>query len=165
VIDSERFEELYREYWSLVFTLCQTRLGDVEEAEDAALEVFLRKWQAIDRYDPQKATFKTWLSRNAEHRCIDLLRQRQRQAEAEKKHRSDPPRPPMDSEDRIVIRDCLKTLDPTDRQLVLMHEVEGYTWEEMAADTGLTVSQVRTRTARAKEQLRQGLEEQGVTHL
>jgi RNA polymerase sigma-70 factor (ECF subfamily) len=163
VIDSDRFEELYREYWSLVFTLCKTRLGSVEEAEDAALEVFLRKWQAIDRYDPQRATFKTWLSRNAEHLCIDLWRKRQREPEPEVL--PDKSRPPLDLEDSIILRDCLKTLDPLDRQLVLMHEVEGYTWEEMEALTGLTVSQVRTRTAHALEHLRQCLESQGVTPL
>lgn len=165
-ISGDRFEELYQEFWPLAYALCRSRLGDHEAALDAAQEVFVRKWGAIHRYDPARASFRTWLCRNAENHCVDLLRARGRRPG------EDPL--PEDSDvrlqapasggamvDHAVIGECLALLPAEIRQLVLMHEVEEYTWEEMASITGLTVSQVRTRTAKGMAVLRGLLVENG----
>jgi RNA polymerase sigma-70 factor (ECF subfamily) len=166
-VNGQRFEELYREYWPHVFTLCQTRLGDYDEALDAAQEVFVRKWQALGRYDPARASFRTWLSRNAENLCVDLLRLRGRQPppEALPEEWEALGQEPF-SEERtirqVIVNQCLTVLPPDVRQLVLLREVEEYTWEEMAALTDLTVSQVRTRTTQGEEVLRALLLRSGI---
>jgi DNA-directed RNA polymerase specialized sigma24 family protein len=137
--EGERFEELYQEHWSLVFALCRARLGDHEEAMDAAQDVFVRKWRAFSSYDPARASFRTWICRNAENRVIDVLRRRgTRRREV-----------PMPEEP-----------GPTDPQE--LPEGQGYTWEEIAAITGLTIAQARAEVNRAITRLRALLRQEGV---
>jgi len=161
MVTPERFDELYHEHWPEVFVLCRARLGDEEEALDAAMEVFLRKWQAIASYDPGRATFRTWLWRNAERLCIDLLRKRARRpttvAYEETSLAGIEPGSDGPTDLTAQVSLCLSALDDLDRQLLLMHEVEGFTWEEMAELTGLSVWQARDRVAKAIEQVKQGL--------
>lgn len=157
MIDERRFEELYRQYYRLVFTWCKSRLGRDEEAHDAAQEVFIRKWQRIETYDPSRAAFKTWLSRNTENLCIDRLRQRRRTPEpVELPEPGTPGHPTVeDGADpmTVLLDECLSRLDPEDRQALLMHEVDGYTWEEMAAFFGTSISKERTRVANTRKAL------------
>lgn len=161
MIDEERFEELYRQYYRLVFTWCRARLGRDDEAHDAAQEIFIRKWQRIETYDPSRASFKTWLSRNTENLCIDRLRQRRRTPEPVELPEpglaghpiADDPADPMN----VLLEEGLSRLDPEDRQALLMHEVDGYTWEEMAAFFGTTISKERTRVANSRKALLQFL--------
>lgn len=159
-MDRDRFDELYHRYWSYVFVVCRTRLDDTEEALDAAMEVFLRKWRAIDTYDPTRASFKTWLSRNAEKLCIDLLRKRRTRGQSVPYTDEAAPIDPDEAASPLLqqVSLCLRSMDPMDRQLVLMHEVEGYTWEEIAAVTNVSVWQVRMRVGRSLRRLEAQLE-------
>lgn len=149
---TEEFEELYHQFWGLVYSQCLASLGDVEEALDATMEVFARKWAAIDRYDPRLSSFKTWLMRNTHRLCIDLLRKAA--------HRQTVPIDEVPSDAvadpslRIEVSVALNRLDPLDRQLALMRCVEEYTWSELAEAAGLSVAQVRQRVADALARLR-----------
>jgi len=167
-----RFEELYCEYWSLVYAICLSRIGDEEEALDAARDVFIRKWRVIDTYDPAKASFRTWVRRNAENHCVDVFRkQAVRPLAVQLQDESEALKTDEWHDERVlttqIVGECLMQLTPTERQLVLMHEVEGYTWEEIAAITGLTVAQSRVRTAQGITRLRELLEQIGMddTHV
>jgi len=166
-ISGKRFEELYTEHWALVYALCKARLGEEEEALDAAQEVFLRKWRAIDSYDPARASFRTWLRRNAEHYCVDLYRKQSvRPEEHPLPEETEAAGADIPFEEGALtvqmVGECLDALAPELRQLVLMKEVEEYTWEEMAAITGLTVAQARVRTAQGITQLRELLAQKGM---
>ncbi|MEM2582426.1 MAG: sigma-70 family RNA polymerase sigma factor [Candidatus Caldarchaeum sp.] len=158
---AEEFEELYQQFWGLVYSKCLASLGDIEEALDATMEVFIRKWCAIDRYDPQRASFKAWLIRNTDHYCIDLMRKRSHRDEVsleEALESYDEQAEPITHVDDLVnIRIALSHLDPFDRQLVLMRFVEEYTWDEISQLTGLTVAQVRHRIDNALSKLRRWL--------
>ena len=166
-LSGERFEELHQAYWPLVFALCRSRLGDYEEALDAVRDVFLRKWRARHTYNPARASFLTWVRRNAEHLCIDRLRRRSVRGDPQELPDDLPADSPQSGESdralaRVVVCQALDRLSDQQRQLVLMHEVEGYTWEEIAADTGLTVAQARDRVARGLEMLRSLLSQRGI---
>ncbi len=120
------------------------------------MEVFVRKWCAIDRYDPAKASFKTWLIHNTNHLCIDLLRkssriQVERIDELPEDLLVDPAIPNADA---IDIALAMARLSPLERQLLIMRIVEEYTWKEIAEATGLTVAQVRARVEAALSSLR-----------
>lgn len=157
---AEEFEELYQQFWGLVYSKCLASLGDVEEALDATMEVFIRKWCAIDNYDPQKASFKTWLMRNTDHLCIDLARKRSHCDEVsleEILESSEEVEPVTDVDELIDIRIAISRLDPLDRQLLLMRFVDEYTWDEISHLTGLTVAQVRHRVESAFAKLRRWL--------
>ncbi len=156
----EEFEELYKQFWGLVYSKCLASLGDVEEALDATMEIFTRKYCARDRYDPTKASFKTWLTRNTDRHCIDLIRKRSHRNEVSLEgmlESGEEVEEPADTEQLIDIRIALIHLDPFDRELVLMRFVEEYTWNEIAQITGLTVAQVRRRVDNALAKLRRWL--------
>src|SRR4051794_9542364 len=53
-------------------------VGSVEEAEDLTQETLLRAWRAADRYDPQRASVRTWLHRIATNACLTALEKRAR---------------------------------------------------------------------------------------
>jgi RNA polymerase sigma-70 factor (ECF subfamily) len=142
-------------------------LWNREDALDATQEVFARKWAAIDTYDPSKASFRTWLSRNAHNLIVDRIRNRERRPkqvsidEIEDTLCSDRPVDDV-AMISVALSKCLTAFDLEHRHLVIMHEVEQYTWEEVASLTGLTVAQARTRVSQALQQLRKCLSKQGL---
>ncbi|HIE51401.1 MAG TPA: sigma-70 family RNA polymerase sigma factor [Armatimonadetes bacterium] len=164
MMSAEEFEELYHQFWGLVYAKCLAYLGNPDEAEDAAMEVFLRKWCAIEHYDPSKASFKTWLMQNTNHLCIDLLRKASRRQEVPMDEVPEGPlvAPPVPDDESIDISLALNRLNPLERQLVLMRFVDEYTWQEISEATGLTVAQVRRCVNNALARLRKWLgEEEG----
>ena len=70
--DRSAFSRLVEAYQRPVFNLTYRMLGDVEEAEDAAQEAFLRAYSRLNQYDPEMK-FSTWLFSIANHYCICLL--------------------------------------------------------------------------------------------
>jgi len=165
---AQQFDELYHEYYQLVYARCRASLGDDEDALDATMEVFARKWVAIDRYDPTLSSFKTWLLSNTYRLCIDLIRKQH--------HRQTSPldeAPPADAispterevVETVALSWALDQLDARDRHLLLMKVVDEYTWDEVAALSGLSVHQVRARVEGALRRLRALLECGGSTPL
>jgi RNA polymerase sigma-70 factor, ECF subfamily len=73
--DVEAFSCLVEVYQTPVFNLCHRMLGNIEEAEDAAQETFLRAYRNMRGYDLQRS-FSTWLLSIAAHYCIDQIRRR-----------------------------------------------------------------------------------------
>ncbi|MBL7252773.1 RNA polymerase subunit sigma-70 [Paractinoplanes lichenicola] len=73
----DAWDELYR---ADVLALCYRMLGSFEEAEDLTQETFLRAWRAHDRYDPARASVRTWLHRIATNACLTFLEGRSRRA-------------------------------------------------------------------------------------
>ncbi|MDZ7338500.1 MAG: sigma-70 family RNA polymerase sigma factor [candidate division KSB1 bacterium] len=73
--DTEAFGELVRRYEDKVMATCVRMLGNREDAEDAAQEVFVKAFDALPRFDP-RAKFSTWLYRVATNHCLNVLRAR-----------------------------------------------------------------------------------------
>ena len=73
--DTMAFSYIVEKYQQPVYNLCYRMLGNVDDGEDAAQEVFVRAFFKLDSYD-DTAKFSTWLFSIASHYCIDTLRKR-----------------------------------------------------------------------------------------
>jgi len=155
--DSQAFTHLVETYEKPVYNLCYRMLWNVQDAEDAAQETFLRAYQSIRRFDRSRP-FSTWLLSIAAHYCIDQIRKR-RMHIISVEDLADPdipePSPGIEmnlsrKEDRQRIRAVLGALDPIDRAAVVMYYWYDFSYEEICQTLSLTMSALKSRLHRAR---------------
>jgi RNA polymerase sigma-70 factor (ECF subfamily) len=154
-----RLVELYQGY---VYNLAHRMLGDSVEAEDAAQEAFMRAYNRLSTYQPERS-FKTWLLAITAHYCIDRLRQRRltwlsiEQEEAPPEYLvSKLPEPEdslLQSEQEKTIRRMLEGLPPDYRLPIVLRYWYDMSYEEIAEITASTISAVKSRLFRARSLL------------
>ncbi len=162
--DREAFRGLVERHQDRVFGLAVTMLGNRTEAEDVAQEVFLKAYRNLAAFRGD-ARFGTWLYRVTVNGCWDVLRRRRRVrqglAEAAQQPPSPSPLPPMGGEDQGEgvdverVRAALARLEPDDRAVLRLREIDGLPYEDMATTLGVTVEAVKSRLFRARERFRE----------
>lgn len=158
--DSEAFGHLVETYQGSVYNLCYRMLGDPDEAEDASQESFMRAFFSLKRYDNQRS-FSTWLLSIAAHYCIDQLRRRRIKQisiqDLSYEEIADPgPNPDVVTsihEDQNRVRALLEGLSPTDRAAVILFYWHDISYDQIAESLNLTVSAVKSRLHRAREEM------------
>lgn len=163
--DPAAFEEIYRRFEEMVYNLALRMSGDPEEAADLMQEIFLRVFRHLGKFRAQ-SSLKTWIYRVALNHCRSrLARRRQRplplEQEVEERIR-DPERSPEEKAmagdaERLVSR-ALTQVKPAFREAVILRDLEGLSYQEIARVLRVRVGTVRSRIARGREQLRQLLE-------
>ena len=167
--DDDSFTNLVETYQKPVYNLCYRMLGEMEAAEDAAQETFLKAFQNLTRYDRERS-FATWLLSIAAHHCIDKLRRRrfnsvsidedeEGQTDIPDHSAPDPESEIMKHQQRERLQDCLQSLDPTDRAAVAMRYWQDCSEVEIAQALNLTVPAVKSRLHRARRALAELWEE------
>jgi RNA polymerase sigma-70 factor (ECF subfamily) len=157
---------LYRTYGSELYGFALSCLGDRGQAEELVQEVFTRVWRHAGSFDPERASFRTWLYGIARNAIIDLKR-RQSVRPALATH---PPKEeqgaPDDSFERALLRwqvaSALDRLTPEHRQVIRLAHFQGLTLREISERTGIPLGTVKSRTSYALRGLRLALEEMGV---
>jgi RNA polymerase sigma-70 factor (ECF subfamily) len=165
--DGTAFGRLVQAYQGPVYNLTYRMLGDPQEAEDAAQEVFFRAYRKLDSYDPGRK-FSTWLLSIASHYCIDRLRRRRLKwhsiddenlpRDVMTSHEPGPERRALQSEREAQVQELLNTLAPDYRTVVVLHYWYDLSYEEIAETTGSTVSAVKSRLFRARRMLAKQLQ-------
>lgn len=159
--DRRAFSRLVEAYQRPVFNLTYRMLGNVEEAEDAAQEAFLRAYSRLGQYDPEMK-FSTWLFSIANHYCIDRLRKRRATQISIDDNpvlqnlESEDPRPErqaLQQEARIEVQALLDRLTPEYRTPLVLRYWEEMSYEEIAETMDVTVATVKSRLFRARQQL------------
>jgi RNA polymerase sigma-70 factor, ECF subfamily len=158
--DEDGFSRLMELYQKPVFNLCYRMTGDPQEAEDAAQETFLRAFQNLKRYDPQRS-FATWLLSIAAHYCIDQIRRRKAlvthldELPEETIPDADPGPEKLATrlEEQRMLRSLLDQLGPQDRAAVVLRYWYDLSDEEIGQTLSLTVSAVKSRLHRARREL------------
>lgn len=169
--DEAAFEELIRLYEKKVYTLCVRMCGNTEDAEEAAQDAFLALWRGIDRFR-QESSLSTWIYRLAANACIDLIRRRKKSAgsislddEELFVDAQDPaPQPHELAEQREAqraLREGLMSLPPEYRSILILREIEGLSYSEIAAVQELELGTVKSRISRGRTLLRNFLSVSG----
>ena len=157
--DGSSFERLMKAHERRVFQTAWRLLGRVEDAQDAAQEVFLRLYRYLDRYDPDRP-LEPWLYRVTVNVCSDLGRRRKvRQAtslddlETTKPLISTAPEPEAAAtvaEERRIVEQALATLPEKERTALVLRDVEGLSSAEVAEILGSSQPTVRSQICRAR---------------
>jgi RNA polymerase sigma-70 factor (ECF subfamily) len=162
--DPRAFEELVITYQHRVFGVALRMLRNRAEAEDIAQEVFLRVHHALDDFRGE-AKLSTWLYAIASRLCLNRLASGERRMAREDEEALDraPERrlelAPLDVRRRVgVCREALDELPEERRIVVVLRDLEGLAYEEIAAALDLPLNTVRSRLHRARMDLRDKLE-------
>lgn len=178
--NAEAFAELVELYHHRLVTVMRHLVGNNEEAEDLAQEVFLRVYRSRKKYHP-KAKFSTWLFTIANNLALNILRTRQRKPTIPLNVRDSGPLGPRPAEQLVVDREhqphqrmqqqelaavvaqALDTLNERQRIAVVLNKFEDMNYAEIAEIMGLTTKAVKSLLSRARDNLRTALE--GYIHM
>lgn len=151
----QAFLNLYDRYRAALFTYCCRMLGDRERAKDALQESFLKAYQNAGMYKPGTKV-SAWLYRLTRNVCIDMLRARREHEPLEEMQLPVEERP-RDVMLQEALTDEIEKLPEIYREAVILRDVQGHSYEEIANITGTAVSTVKFRIFKARDTLRQRL--------
>lgn len=159
--DFRAFEEVYRATADYVYTIARSVTGNGSDAEEVAQDVFLKVHRKLRGFR-HKSTFKTWLYRITVNTAINASKQasrhRRRTVEyddaLENEESRNTTREEIELKDGVRHFDrLLDELSPDQRACIVLREVEGLCYEEIARVLGVKLNTVRTRLKRARTKL------------
>jgi RNA polymerase sigma-70 factor (ECF subfamily) len=159
------WEEVVRTHSARVYRLAYRLTGNVHDAEDLTQEVFVRVFRSLSNYTP--GTFEGWLHRITTNLFLDMARRKQRirfeglADDAAERLQGREPSPAQVYDDTHLepdIQAALDALAPEFRAAVVLCDIEGLSYEEIAATLGVKLGTVRSRIHRGRAQLREALD-------
>ena len=167
-LEQEVYDKLYREFHPRVLAICRQMLGSLEQAEDAANDVFARLPSAVRSYDPGQP-FARWISRVATNYCVDLLRKRRAERSVVEPAGPTLPEPAasarsplgelLSKEEAGALRDALVLLPERYFVPLVMHYFSDLSYNQIAETLGTTRACVAVLICRGKQKLRRILSE------
>lgn len=161
----DAWEQVYRRYWTRIYSYTYQLLGCPDDAYDLATDMFLKVRPHLAQLRPD-TSLSAWLHRAAQNRCLDVLRRRQRvRWEAWDDYGHDhlltaarPPERPEEAveraEEAATVRRVLACLSPRNRTALVLREVAGLSCEEIGAVMGRSRSATKSLLFRAREEAR-----------
>jgi RNA polymerase sigma-70 factor (ECF subfamily) len=158
--DTAAFQVLVRKYQDRVYNLCRYLLQDPQKAQDAAQDVFLKAYRGLKDFRPDFSIY-TWLYRIAMNTCLDykkkLRREVSRSEPLAEDLPSDEPFPEQlyeSMEITAVIQLALQKLPKKLSAAIVLREIEGLSYKEIADVLHTSMGTVKSRISRAREELR-----------
>ncbi len=141
-----QLRDLHLRWNPRVLALAHQILGDGDEAQEAAQEVFIEVWRRLPDYDETRGSEWAWLRMMTQSRCFDRLRAARRQARLAEEAGAEPRHEEVaDSAGEGDVEALLSRLPAAQRLLIGLAFVEGCTHREIAARTGQPLGTVKTR--------------------
>lgn len=164
--DLDAFNALVLAYQGQVYNLCLRMLGSPQAAEDAAQEAFIAAYRAVPRF--RGGRFRAWLLRIAANASYDELRRRRSRPQVPLDTPADDERPsaelpasdepPEQRAERLelarYLQGGLASLPPDQRLAVILRDVQGLAYEEVAEATGASLGTVKSRISRGRAAMR-----------
>ncbi len=164
--DELAWEALVRQYQSRVYSVALQYVRDADEARDLAQDIFIRVYQRLNTFRGHE-TFLPWLLRVSRNAALDHLRRRKARPPRQDVQVEDgPPLPdqgPTPDVDwevagrRQLVHQALGRLNDTNREMILLKEIQGLKLEEIASILGIPVGTVKSRASRARTELAQAI--------
>lgn len=174
---SQAFDILVERYQNKVYGLCLRMMGNADEAEDQAQEVFIKIYRSLGRFEG-RARFSTWMYRIGVNACLDALEKRRRRPQAADTEWSElgetltldldpstwqsktPEQYVLQAEQVSLVHSALATLDEPYRQALVQRELEGLSYQEMASLAQAGLSAMKMRVHRGRKSLTNVLQHQ-----
>ena len=162
--DAQAFEALYRKQSRRVYAVVwRLAGGQAARADDLVQEAFIRAWQALPAFRFESA-FSTWLHRLAVNTALMQIRKRAGGEDAESDDAALDALPSTDTagqrtRDQLDLERAVATLPERARAVLVLHDVEGWKHEEIAAELGMAVGSSKAQLHRARKLLRARLGE------
>ncbi len=161
--DTDRFEDLVHAHERGVYNLCLRMLGNEQDAMDASQESFFRAYRALESFRGD-SKFSVWLYRLTSNVCLDMLRRRpaapslsltdEEERELPLPDTGPSPQEALERKElRQAVRRGLTALPPEFRQVLILREINGLSYEEIGAAVGLEAGTVKSRIFRARKKL------------
>lgn len=174
--DEESFAALVEQNQGRIYNLALRMTGNPDDALELSQEAFLNAWKGLGKFQGD-SSFATWLYRLTSNVCIDFLRREKRRSalsmtisldDEEEARQAELPderfSPHVEAERRErqeTFRAGLSTLSAEHRRVLILRELEGLSYGEIAQVLGLEEGTVKSRIARARLALRNYLKKQG----
>ena len=162
--DSAAFGTLYEVHLDRIYRYVFYRVGSTSEAEDLTEQVFLKAWEAIDRYEPRGAPFAAWLYRLAHNLVVDHYRGKRATTSLDEVSEADDVGVDVMEavEGRLEVdevRAALAKLNPDYQQMIVLRFVEGLSHAEAAKIIGKSEGAARVIQHRALQALARAIED------
>lgn len=171
--DTQAFETIVRSYEKQVYNLALRMVGNPEDAADMAQETFIKAYKALGSFR-NDSKFSVWLYRIATNVCIDFLRRNRHvksvslTADDDEDAQLDIPDLSADPEELLsrkmtadAVRRGLETLCEHHRSILMLREINGLSYEEIAQTLDIDIGTVKSRIFRARKRLCAFLTEDG----
>ena len=173
--DPEAFDELVDRYQSKVFNLAYRLLGDPDEAADVSQEAFLRIYRGIQRFHGGSA-LTTWVYRIVHNLCLDEMKKKRRRpqvasdpGDAEETgaetlldrlpdERAEPQAQILGRERDLLVRAAIARLKEHHRDVLVLYDLQGLSYNEIAAILSTNVGTIKSRLNRARLALAEELD-------
>jgi RNA polymerase sigma-70 factor (ECF subfamily) len=167
------FEELFTEYYALVYGIGLKFTGNPEDAEDITQEVFTKVWKSLSAFN-YNSSFKTWIYRIAVNVCIDSSRKPWRKyghqtteldaavPDGEEiripSNEETAERKLLEREEAARVRKAVSRLKPNLRAVLVLKDLEEMSYEQISSIMGLSLGTISSRLNRARKALQNALE-------
>ena len=173
--DHSAFEKIVLKYQDRVYNLCYRFLGDKQEAEDSAQDIFIKVYKALKGFK-LKSSFYTWLYRIVINTCknrvksLEFRRAKSRISIDDDQDRNDHgisgiidninlPDMNIEKNEKIKrIQEAIDSLPPDQKTMVILRDIEGLSYDEIASVTKNRLGTVKSKLSRARLSLRTKLE-------
>ncbi len=171
--DVESFEKLIRTHQAYAYNIAYRMMGNEEDAKDASQEALIKVFKSLKGYNGDSA-FTTWLYRIVMNTCKDLLRKRKPNEVSIDRgfdtgeespgieiedNSSDPVTKYEEKEVRVTIASAIEQLPENFRSVVVLREIQGMSYDEIAEIEDIPVGTVRSRINRGRRILREILKD------
>lgn len=172
--DDAAFDQIMRLHADRIYNYVRRMVGNPQDAEDITQEVFIRAYQGLSQFDG-RSSLSTWLFRIATNLCIDHKRRQSRRVQTIPYHHDEADEEEGDwefpdtaqpsaleqlltKELQEVVERAIEALSPKLKTVLLLYDVEGLSYEQIAEALGIPTGTVKSRLFAAREQIRKQVE-------